>query len=207
DEHLISLGINPKIKPMELFSDSFMTQNAKEPDLKAQASEMEHAIRKHCKVNAEDDPVFFKKMSEKLEEIIKKHAGNWEQMMLELAALRKDVLAGRGPDAKVEDPFFDLIVSIAFTGGNLAEYVEQVKACLDKIMELLNENIGNLDFWERADLVSDLKGQIKKELFLSRVPQLKAQREQLAVEVVALARRRSAEVLGMSHIADSSESI
>ncbi|MDO2950389.1 type I restriction endonuclease [Aeromonas simiae] len=207
DEHLISLGINPKIKPMELFSDSFMTQNAQEPDLKAQASEMEHAIRKHCKVNAEDDPVFFKKMSEKLEEIIKKHAGNWEQMMLELAALRKDVLAGRGPDAKVEDPFFDLIVSIAFTSGNLTEYVEQVKACLDKIMELLNENIGNLDFWERADLVSDLKGQIKKELFLSKVPQLKAQREQLAVEVVALARRRSAEVLGMSHMADSSESI
>lgn len=66
DEHLISLGINPKIKPIELFSDSFMSHTATEPNLKAQASEMEPAIRKHCKMNAEDDPVFFKKMSEKL---------------------------------------------------------------------------------------------------------------------------------------------
>lgn len=125
--------------------------------------------------------------------------------MLELAVLRKEVLAGRGPDAGVEDPFFDLIVSIAFTGGNLAAHVEQVKACLDKVMELLNENIGNLDFWERADLVSNLKGHIKRQLVLSKVPQLRDLREQLAVEIVALARRRSAEVLGISRMADSSE--
>ncbi|MBD2815314.1 type I restriction endonuclease subunit R [Xenorhabdus sp. Flor] len=190
NEHLISLGINPKIKPIDLFSDAFMTHMGKEPDLQAQASEMEHAIRKHCKVNADDDPVFHKKMSEKLDEIIKKHSGNWEKMLLELSALRDEIDAGRGPNAKVSDPFFDLIVSIAFPDGEPVKPLDKVKACVDAIMEELGENISSLDFWEREDLVSELRGRVKKRFILSKVPQLKDAHEKLTVEVVALARRR-----------------
>ncbi|EOX3389934.1 type I restriction endonuclease subunit R [Vibrio cholerae] len=190
NEHLISLGINPKIKPIDLFSDAFMTHMGKEPDLQAQASEMEHAIRKHCKVNADDDPIFHKKMSEKLDEIIKKHSGNWEKMILELSALRDEIDAGRGPNAQISDPFFDLIVSIAFPDGEPVKPLDKVKACVDAIMEELGENISSLDFWEREDLVSELRGRIKKRFILSKVPQLKDAREQLTIEVVALARRR-----------------
>lgn len=190
NEHLISLGINPKIKPIDLFSDAFMTHMGKEPNLQAQASEMEHAIRKHCKINADDDPVFHKKMSEKLDEIIKKHSGNWEKMILELSALRDEIDAGRGPNAKIADPFFDLIVSIAFPDSEAVKPLDKVKACVDSIMEELGENISSLDFWEREDLVSELRGRIKRRFILSKVPQLKDSREKLAVEVVALARRR-----------------
>lgn len=195
NEHLISLGINPKIKPIDLFSDAFMTHMGKEPDLQAQASEMEHAIRKHCKVNADDDPVFHKKMSEKLDEIIKKHSGNWEKMILELSALRDEIDAGRGPNAQISDPFFDLIVSIAFPDGEPVKPLDKVKACVDAIMEELGENISSLDFWEREDLVSELRGRIKKRFILSKVPQLKDAREQLTIEVVALARRRELLIL------------
>ncbi|MGL5741027.1 MAG: type I restriction enzyme endonuclease domain-containing protein, partial [Plesiomonas shigelloides] len=195
NEHLISLGINPKIKPIDLFSDAFMTHMGKEPDLQAQASEMEHAIRKHCKVNADDDPVFHKKMSEKLDEIIKRHSGNWEKMILELSALRDEIDAGRGPNAQIADPFFDLIVSIAFPDGEPVKPLDKVKACVDAIMEELGENISSLDFWEREDLVSELRGRIKKRFILSKVPQLKDAREQLTIEVVALARRRELLIL------------
>ncbi|MCW7553967.1 DUF3387 domain-containing protein [Endozoicomonas gorgoniicola] len=198
NEHLISLGMSPRVKPVELFSDEFIKSVKKEPDLKAQASEMEHAIRKHCKVSADDDPVFYKSMSEKLDEIIKKHSDNWEQMALKLGALRDEILAGRGPDAKVEDPFFDLIVSLAFKDGDMAAHIDKVKLTIVAIMDDLNEHIGNLDFWEREDLVAELQGKIKKRMILSKVPQLKAQRELLATEVVALARRREKDILGMT---------
>lgn len=196
NEHLVSLGMSPKVKPVELFSDEFVKSVKEEPDLKAQASEMEHAIRKHCKVNGDDDPVFYKSMSEKLDEIIKKHSDNWEQMALKLEALRDEILEGRGPDAKVEDPFFDLIVSLAFKEGDLAAHVAKVKETVVAIMDDLNEHIGNLDFWEREDLVAELQGKIKKRIILSRVPQLKTHRELLATEVVALARRREKDILG-----------
>ena len=196
--HLISLGMSPKVKPVELFSDEFIKAVKKEPDLKAQASEMEHAIRKHCKVNAEDDPVFYKNMSEKLDEIIKKHSDNWEQMALKLGALRDDILEGRGPDAKIDDPFFDLIISLAFKEGDMAAHIDKVKLTVSAIMEDLNEHIGNLDFWERDDLVAELQGRVKKRFILSKVPQLKAKRELLATEIVALARRREKDILGMA---------
>src|SRR5690606_36049000 len=51
NEHLISLGINPKIPPVELLSKDFMKEAKKNSNPKAVASEMEHAIRKHIKVN------------------------------------------------------------------------------------------------------------------------------------------------------------
>ncbi|MEW6984311.1 type I restriction endonuclease subunit R [Colwelliaceae bacterium 6471] len=195
NEHLISLGINPKVSPVELFSPEFITNVSKEKSKQAQASEMEHAIRKHCKVNAEDDPVFYKQMSDKLEDIIKKHSGNWEKMIIELSALRERIDVGRGPSARLVDPFFDLVVSIAFPDGAPVEPFEKVKACVDAIMEELGEHIGSLDFWEREDLVSELRGRIKKRFILSKVPELKEAREQLTIEVVALARRRELLIL------------
>ncbi|MCC4782727.1 DEAD/DEAH box helicase family protein, partial [Vibrio lentus] len=195
NDHLISLGINPKIKPIDLFSDAFMTHMGKEPDLQAQASEMEHAIRKHCKLNADDDPIFHKKMSEKLDEIIKKHSGNWEKMILELSALRYEIDAGRGPNAKVSDPFFDLIVQNAFQDGEPIKPYDKVQACVEAVMEELGENIGSLDFWEREDLISELEGKVEMRFLLSGVPQLSELSEQLTTEVVALARRRELLIL------------
>ncbi|GAB1061687.1 type I restriction endonuclease subunit R [Shewanella algae] len=195
NEHLISLGINPKIKPIDLFSDAFMAHMGKEADLQAQASEMEHAIRKHCKVNADDDPVFYKRMSEKLDEIIKKHAGNWDKLILAQSALRDEIDAGRGPNAKIADPFFDLIVSIAFPNGEPVKPMDKVKACVDAIMDELGENIGSLDFWERDDLISELEGKVEMRFLLSGVPQLSELSEQLTTEVVALARRRELLIL------------
>jgi len=200
NEHLISLGINPKVKPIDLFSDAFMAHMGKERDLQAQASEMEHAIRKHCKVNADDDPVFHQKMSEKLDEIIKKHSGNWEKMILELSALRDEIDVGRGPNAQISDPFFDLIVSIAFPNGEPVKPFGKVKACVDAIMEELGEHIGSLDFWERGELIDELEGRIEKRLILSKVPQLRSNHEQLTKEVVALARRRELLILSEQKI-------
>ncbi|HDM7598102.1 TPA: hypothetical protein PZ808_003040, partial [Staphylococcus aureus] len=104
--------------------------------------------------------------------------------------MRDEIDAGRGPNSQVSDPFFDLIVSIAFPDGEPVKPLDKVKACVDAIMEELGENISSLDFWEREDLVSELRGRIKKRFILSKVPQLKDAREQLTIEVVALARRR-----------------
>ena len=49
NEHLVSLGINPKVPPVELLAEDFLErlrQHAGGND-EAKASEMEHAIRKH----------------------------------------------------------------------------------------------------------------------------------------------------------------
>src|SRR4051794_22201746 len=57
------LGINPKIKPVELMSPRFIKELEQNKSPKAKASEMEHAIRKHCKVHLDEDPVLYQKLS------------------------------------------------------------------------------------------------------------------------------------------------
>jgi type I restriction enzyme R subunit len=74
-EHLISLGVNPKIKPVELMSPRFIHELERNTSAQAKASEMEHAIRKHCKVHFEED----------IDEIVSKS----DKIVTEITALAK----------------------------------------------------------------------------------------------------------------------
>ena len=41
---------------------------------------MEHAIRKHCTIHFDEDPAFYKRMSEKLDTLIAKHGDDWKSL-------------------------------------------------------------------------------------------------------------------------------
>lgn len=204
-EHLISLGINPKVPPVELFSNHFIQQVQANKDPRAAASEMEHAIRKHCKVNEADDPVMYARFSEKLEQVLKKYNESWEQMVLTLGQLRDEIDKGRGPESDNKGPFFDLLVSIAF-GSTCPEGKKQsCEKVVEMIMALLAEDIRNLNFWERPAQVSNLKGKLVSVFILSKVPEFKEHRDLLTTEVMALARRREHSILGDSSNVSNSE--
>ena len=105
NEHLIDLGINPKIPPVELLSTRVHRARATSTagDPKAKASEMEHAIRKHCTVHFDEDPAFYKRLSEKLEKLIQEHRDNWQALadgyeQLRTRSLRRPDGDRRGTD-------------------------------------------------------------------------------------------------------------
>jgi type I restriction enzyme R subunit len=195
NEHLISLGINPKVPPVELFSDKFITEIDKQTDSKAAASEMEHAIRKHCKVNEGDDPVMYKNFSEKLEEVLKKYNENWDQMLLQLEGLRGEIDQGRGADSGSGDPFVDLIIAIAFDGECSDAEQVAVSTVVDQIMDTLADTIDTLNFWDRPSQVTTLEGKLNKVFILSKVKALIINKAQLTTEVMDLAKRREADIL------------
>ncbi len=196
NEHLISLGINPKVPPVELFSDKFITLLKQQEDPRAAASEMEHAIRKHCKVNEGDDPILYKRFSEKLEEVLKRYNENWDQMLLQLEELREEIDQGRGSEPGTSDPFSDLISEIAF--GNKCP--EEFRCILDdvvaQIMNRLSETIDTLNFWDRPAQVTILEGMLKKIFILSKVKEFILNKDQLTTDIIDLARRREADILG-----------
>jgi len=198
NEHLISLGINPKIPPVELFSSQFTHALSANRDQRAVASEMEHAIRKHCKVNEGDDPVMYKRFSEKLEEVLKKYHDNWDQMVLALDSLREEIDQGRDPGTGNKGPFFDLIVSIAFSGECPEDKTVVTHAVVSQLIERLAEDIRSLNFWEQPALISELEGKLLRVFVLSKEPAFKEKRDQLVTEVLALARRREKTILGDS---------
>jgi type I restriction enzyme, R subunit len=69
-EHVRSHGIYNLVEPISLFSSNFMEQAAKYKSKKAQASEMEHAIKFTIRDKWNTDPVFWDSIERRLMELI-----------------------------------------------------------------------------------------------------------------------------------------
>ncbi|TWT62858.1 type I restriction endonuclease subunit R [Rubinisphaera italica] len=200
DEHLISLGINPKIPPVELFSSQFIQEVEKNTSPKAKASEMEHAIRKHCKVKFDEDPAFYAKLSEKLEALIKQHKDNWEQLVGDLFGLRSEAEAGRkeeieGVSAEAA-PFYDLVGQLAFKDKTVPpECAETVKQLVIDVIDHLQSNIDIIDFWNRPTEVSRLRGELSDLMLATGVDQVIGNADKLVAEITQLAKNREKDIL------------
>ena len=201
NEHLVDLGINPRIPPVELLADDFLAHVQKHAagDPEAKASEMEHAIRKHCTVHFDEDPAFYKRLSEKLEKLIQEHKDNWnllaegyEQLRAETIAGRKDNIEGLTREATT---FYDHVADLGFgTEGIPAQHQRAMKQLITRIVELLQETIDILDFWGKPIEVKKLRGQIATELLLTDIPRIVEKHERLAVEIIKLAEKRHKEL-------------
>jgi type I restriction enzyme, R subunit len=114
DQHVISLGIDPKIPPISITDAQFAEHVGKQVSPRAKASEMEHAVRYHVKKHLQEDPVHYAKLSERLEEILRQFGDNWDQLALALRDFVEEVHAGRqdsdlGLDVKTQAPFLALL--------------------------------------------------------------------------------------------------
>jgi len=201
NEHLIDLGINPRIPPVELLSDDFMAQVQAhaQGDGEAKASEMEHAIRKHCTVHFDEDPAFYNRLSEKLEKLIQQHHDNWavlaegyEQLRREAVTGRTEVVEGLSPEA---GPFHDHVVALAFGGAVPAEVQVPLKQLVQRIVEHVQATIDVLDFWKKPIEVKRLRGAVDTEILLADIAALNERHERIAVEIVKLAEKRHRELV------------
>lgn len=197
NEHLISLGINPKVPPVELLSEDFLDQlNAHAGgNAEAKASEMEHAIRKHCTVHHDEDPAFYKSLSEKVEQLIDRHQGEWEKLAEELQNLRKVAVEGRQQGeagmSREATTFYEHIANEAFEDGVVPpEANAKMKALMEAIVDTLQHSIGSIDFWNNADKQKRTRSEIKTALTLTGISELKSRRERIAVEIMKLAKNR-----------------
>ena len=201
NEHLIDLGINPRIPPTELLADDFIAnvQKHAQGDPEAKASEMEHAIRKHCTVHFDEDPAFYKRLSEKLEKLIQAHQNNWQELADGDEQIRNEAMAGR-TDAieglsKEATTFYDYVVQLAFEGGNVPGDSEaSLKKLMARIVETMQGTIDIIDFWRKPIEVKRLRGDIDTEILLANIPQLTGRHERIAVEIVKLAEKRHEEL-------------
>ena len=202
NEHLVELGINPRIPPIELLADDFIDHVRKHShgNLEAKASEMEHAIRKHCTIHFDEDPAFYKRMSEKLEKLIQEHKDNWEVLVREYEHLRGEALAGRSDTVegltREATTFYDHVTQLAFDGGEVPDrHRKRLKTLMSEIVEMLQGTIGIIDFWKKPIEVRKLRGNIGTEILLTEIPQLMERHERLAVEIVKLAEKRHQELI------------
>jgi type I restriction enzyme R subunit len=198
------LGINPKIPPVELLSDDFHREGAQKHsggDPEAKASEMEHAIRKHCTIHFDEDPAFYKKLSEKLEKLIQEHQDNWKVLAVEYEKLRqeKPPLGAESHTKacrKRQRRFMITSLQMAFAGGEITEEDRQaLKGLMSRVVEMLQDTIGIIDFWKKPIEVKKLRGNIDTEILFTGIPSLAKNHERIAVEIVKLAEKRNNELI------------
>lgn len=202
NEHLIDLGIDPRIPPVELLSPDFLAslQQHARGDAEAKASEMEHAIRKHCTVHFNEDPAFYERLCDKLEKLIQQHKSNWEAIAEGCLPLRKEAEAGRtqardGMDREAS-VFYELALKLVYGGEAVpTDHDEALKPLMAGIVQLVRETIGIVDFWKKPIEVKKLRGAIITEILVADIAPLSEQHERVAVELVKLAEKRHAQLL------------
>lgn len=196
NEHLIDLGINPRIPPVELMSPDFLARVGHHSggNAEAKASEMEHAIRKHCTVRFDEDPAFYKKLSEKLDKLIEDHRNQWNLLAREMESLIQEARQGRATDesglGRKAAAFVDHVADLAFDGEVPEPHRKKFGSLMVEVVETLQSTIDIIDFWRKPIEVKRLKGDVGTALLLSGIPQLAEHHERIAVEIVKLAEKR-----------------
>jgi type I restriction enzyme, R subunit len=123
-------------------------------------------------------------------------------LVLELADLSQQAQVGRQPQVdglgRQEAPFYDLIGQTAFGGAVPAECALATRGMVRQILALLRSRIGIINFWQKPDEVSRLKGDLSDIFLMSDVEPIADGSERLVVEVANLARHRHELLMGDS---------
>ena len=202
DRHLLSLGIDTKIQQVSILSDEFKSKvDYLNKTPKSKASEMEHAIRWHIKVNLDKDPALYSRFKDRLEAILNAYKENWEEIVRELGMLRDEMAEGRKEETEgisiIEAPFYDFLKSSLPT-----ESESESESEINKTKELMHSLIGILkatatinNFWtDRAAERRKIEGMIEDEIRYSRIEGLSGKATELATELMKLAKNREADL-------------
>lgn len=198
DRHLQSLGVDTKVSQVSILSDEFKTKvDSLNKTPKSKASEMEHAIRWHIKVNLDKDPTLYKHFKDRLETILNAYQENWEEIERELGKLREEMAQGRKAETEgisaLEAPFYDLIKG--YLGSDDSNAINKTKELMHSLMPILKETAAINNFWtDRAAERRRIEGLLEDEIRYSRIEGLSQKAGELAAELMTLAKNREAEL-------------
>ncbi len=198
DKHLFSLGIDTKVQQVSILSDEFKTKvDYLNKTPKSKASEMEHAIRWHIKVNLEKDPTLYNRFKDRLETILNSYKENWEEIVKQLTGLRDEMAEGRKVETEgisiIEAPFYDLLKT--GTTNESEQEIHKVKELAHALFLILKETAEINNFWaDKAAERKRIEGMIEDEIRYSKVGELSPKASELATELMKLAKNREADL-------------
>jgi type I restriction enzyme R subunit len=191
DQHITVLDLTQKIAPIKITDPAFSAHMNELPSKRAKASEMEHAIRHHIRQRADKDPIYYERLSERVDEILDRLEDRWEQIALEFEALIAEVNAGRtdaddtGLDPVTELPFHSLFADRA--ASSRTDAADLLIGTTRIVLDGVRRQIRVVGFWENPIKQDELRRSVKRWLDDSDLFEW-SQLDELAVEVVALAK-------------------
>ena len=168
DEHIIAQGVDPKVPPISILDKNFEKEVGAIKSKKAQALEMEHAARFHVEKHYNEDPAFYKKLSERLKDILDAFRDNWEALAEELEKFIQETKKGRkedqtGLDPKTQAPFLGIMIDEYGKKPEERKMKDFCEAVVD-IVDHIRQEIGIVDFWRNRHAQNILRTWIINEV-------------------------------------------
>ena len=198
DKYVRNLNVEERVSEVSILSEDFPKEIRKYTKSKSQASAMEHAIRHHIKVNLENkDPALYSRFKDRLESIIQRYQGNWDQMLVELKELQKNISEGRTRDSRfkgIQMPFYE-VLKMTFDEEPEEDVDNKLVIITKNICKDIANDMSTAYFWDKQDEVDSLKGKLVGHLRFSGIPKLKENRVDIANRLMLLAKYNYREVV------------
>ncbi len=172
EEHVYSTGVDPKIPPVDLLAADYREKLGHHKSSRSKASEIEHAIRHHIKISLEDDPEYYRKLSERLEDIIRRYEEKWDDLVQFLLDFRENIETGREKQAEehglttTEQPFYNILMAeLTGSGKEMdmdTEIQEKVKEVTRFLVGMLDEATQIVDFFDKWDEQKRVRLEIRR---------------------------------------------
>ncbi|MGI9249643.1 MAG: type I restriction endonuclease subunit R [Pseudohongiellaceae bacterium] len=192
--HVSARGVDPKIPPTVITDPKFEKELQDQNSSRARAKHMQYAAKHYIVIGFENqNPVFARKMSEKLEEILQQFKDDWDALERELKKFIDHLKQGDRNDFPDLDPhaqvpFVRLIIEACSESGGLSD--EQRKILINtalNVVKMIREEVVKVGFWKNQDLREQLTKRIVRCLDASGVCPSGKERE-IAQQLVALAK-------------------
>jgi type I restriction enzyme R subunit len=175
EEHLYATGVDPKIPPIDLFAADFREHIQGIKSAQIQAAAIEHAIKAHISVQLEEDPTYYKKLSERLDLIIQQHGEHWDTLAEQLSLFRDSIEPEREDGAKElgltkTEYAFRNILHGAVCGERKTEYlsaaVDEEIIDLSRVMvSIIDEQAGIVDYFKnKGNGCKEIRREAKRRL-------------------------------------------
>lgn len=167
DSYVAAQGVEVQVPPLDILAAEFEAHVGQLRSPRAQAAEMEFATRQHIRQHYQEDPVFYQKLSERLEQILQQFADNWEA---QVAALRDLIRGYRQSQAEVEredrtvQPFLRILTEATGVAVHTEAQREALARAAVALVGTLRGEIGRVDFWRNPVAQEELRSRVVQQL-------------------------------------------
>ena len=168
--HVSARGVYPKIPPTTITDTEFEKVLAAQSSSRARAAHMQHAACYHIIGFSNQNPIYVRKMSEKLEEILQRFKNDWDALERELRGFIEGLRRGDsndfpGLDPQVQVPFVRLVLEECGKGRELTD-VQRKSALITtlEVVERIQQEILTVAFWKNAHAREMLTSRLVRDL-------------------------------------------
>ena len=193
NDHVTARGVDPKIPPTMITDSEFERVLQAQTSSRARATQMQHAARYHIVSFSNLNPIYARKMSEKLEEILQRFKDDWDALERELRRFIDELKRGDQNDfpdldPNVQVPFVRLVLEECSKGRELNQAQRSIalSATLEMV-ERIRQEVRKVGFWKNPAMRELLTRTLVRDIDRAGICRTGGERD-LAQRLVALAK-------------------